>query len=271
MNYQYQLAIAAIFRDEARFLKEWIEFHREVGFEHFYLFDNLSTDSYQEILQPYIESGIVELFSWPIEHSNESDWDYLQRLAYERAIYFAKGKVKWLAFIDIDEFLFPAKEIALKDLLSQYEGFGGIGINWQVFGTSGVERIPDGRLLIETLYRKLPFADAVNHTIKTLAQPDRIRGCLSSHLMSYKEGFFQANTDGIRFEGKKSPYVQIDTLRINHYRCRDEHFLHTQKIPRIRKWWNTQSPEAWASYFESFNAISDVSIHRYIPKLKFRM
>ena len=38
------LAIAAIFRDEAPYLKEWIEFHRAVGVERFYLFDNLSTD-----------------------------------------------------------------------------------------------------------------------------------------------------------------------------------------------------------------------------------
>ena len=33
------LSICAIYRDEAPYLVEWIEFHRLVGVEHFYLYD----------------------------------------------------------------------------------------------------------------------------------------------------------------------------------------------------------------------------------------
>ena len=39
------LAICAIFRDEAPFLDEWIAFHRLMGVEHFFLYDNGSVDN----------------------------------------------------------------------------------------------------------------------------------------------------------------------------------------------------------------------------------
>ena len=35
-----RLAIAAIFKHENDYLQEWIEFHRLVGFDHFFLYDN---------------------------------------------------------------------------------------------------------------------------------------------------------------------------------------------------------------------------------------
>src|SRR4051812_43400023 len=70
LQYQkYKLVACAIFQNETFFLREWIEYHRIVGVEHFYLYNNLSTDNYLEILQPYIAEGIVELFDWPVETS----------------------------------------------------------------------------------------------------------------------------------------------------------------------------------------------------------
>ena len=33
----YDLAVVAIFKDEARYLKEWLDYHLLAGVEHFYL------------------------------------------------------------------------------------------------------------------------------------------------------------------------------------------------------------------------------------------
>ncbi len=64
---KHYVSICAIFRDEAPFLEEWIEYHRMIGVEHFYLYNHLSADHYYEVLRPYIQEGIVELKDWPIE------------------------------------------------------------------------------------------------------------------------------------------------------------------------------------------------------------
>ena len=62
---RWDLSICAIFQDETPYLKEWLEFHLMAGVQHFYLYNNNSTDNYLQILLPYIKSGTVELMNWP--------------------------------------------------------------------------------------------------------------------------------------------------------------------------------------------------------------
>jgi hypothetical protein len=59
------LAMAAIVKNEGRYLREWIEFHRLMGVEHFYIYDNGSTDNTPEILEPYVRTGLVTATAWP--------------------------------------------------------------------------------------------------------------------------------------------------------------------------------------------------------------
>ena len=44
------LAATAIFKNEAAYLAEWIEFYRLIGVEHIYLYDNCSTDNPKAVL-----------------------------------------------------------------------------------------------------------------------------------------------------------------------------------------------------------------------------
>ena len=56
---KYRLSLCLIFKNEAPFLKEWLDFHFMLGVEHFYMYNNNSTDNFREIIQPYIEKGII--------------------------------------------------------------------------------------------------------------------------------------------------------------------------------------------------------------------
>jgi hypothetical protein len=54
-----------MFKDEAPWLKEWISYHHNIlGVEHFYLYNNDSSDDYREVLRPWIDQHIVELIDW---------------------------------------------------------------------------------------------------------------------------------------------------------------------------------------------------------------
>ena len=44
------LSICAVYRDEAPYLREWVEFHRLVGVERFFLYNNDSVDEHREVL-----------------------------------------------------------------------------------------------------------------------------------------------------------------------------------------------------------------------------
>ena len=54
-NNKVYLSITAVLQNEAPYIKEWIEYHRLVGVERFYIYDNESTDNVKEILKPYID------------------------------------------------------------------------------------------------------------------------------------------------------------------------------------------------------------------------
>ena len=64
-NKKYNISICAIFKNEANYMKEWIEFHQMMGVDHFYLYNNNSADDYFSVLSQYIEKGIVTLVEWP--------------------------------------------------------------------------------------------------------------------------------------------------------------------------------------------------------------
>jgi Glycosyltransferase family 92 len=130
MKHDY-LSIGTIFKDEAPYLAEWIEFHRLVGVEHFFLYDNLSTDGGREVLEPWVRAGVLSISDCSIPMGQGG-----QGWAYADALKRARGLTRWLAFIDLDEFLFSPGPTPLPDVLRDYEEHPGVVVNWQVYGSS---------------------------------------------------------------------------------------------------------------------------------------
>ena len=99
----YDLAIVAIFKDEGKYLKEWLDYHLLAGVEHFYLYNNDSTDDYKEVLAPYVEKNLVTLTEWP--------GNSMMYPAYDDTIKKHRFECRYMAFIDIDEFIYPKMHI----------------------------------------------------------------------------------------------------------------------------------------------------------------
>lgn len=51
---KYKIALCLIFKNEAPFLKEWLDYHLTIGVDHFYLYNNNSDDNYLDVLNTYI-------------------------------------------------------------------------------------------------------------------------------------------------------------------------------------------------------------------------
>lgn len=258
----YQLAACLFFQDEAPYLKEWIEYHLLIGFEHFYLFNNESTDDYKAVLAPYIKKGIVELENIPGISNNQSECAAKQYRAYNRALAKARGKVKWLALIDADEFIVPVEEDRLLDVLKEYEMYGGVYINWLMFGTSGHQTIPKGRLMIETLTYGLPWVENLG---KSIVRPERVSLCSDAHRMFYHPPYIHVNTDHETFDAI-CPRAS-DKLIINHYYTRDIDHLVNVKFPRRRKWQPLELEE-YKREVDKLNVVRHKTILRFVPALR---
>ncbi len=265
-SYDYQLSICAIFKNEAAYLKEWIEFHKLVGVQHFYLYNNESSDASAAVLLPYIQSGEVELRDWNCDFD-----DSVQEAAYSDCLKRCIGKTKWLAVIDIDEFLFPVKEDNLVEFLNNYTKFGGVSCYWQVFGTSGLKAIPKGRLVTESFTRCLAAQHDDNRFVKTIVRPETVQ-TLHIHIPDYKPPFFGVDSTKTRFPGSGRRKVLLNKIRINHYWTRAEDFFFGQKIPKIRKHWKRPIPEARIKkWLVETNQEEDFSISRFLPRLRAKV
>lgn len=264
-DYKYDLSICVLFQNEGPYLKEWIEYHRLLGVQHFYFFNHYSTDEYKEVLKPYLQEGLVELYDIFTIADNIETYYAMQCKCYTDCLPRTKGISKWVAFIDPDEFLLPIQEQTLTEFLRGYEQFGGVAANWQMFGTSNLKKIPNDRLLIESLTLCAEKNFAGNRFVKSIVRPERVSHFDSAHEAVYINGYYGVNTDKFPIESEKSSIILTNKLRINHYWTRDEDFFYRIKIPRHIKWGGKPDPK---SIFEKMNCQKDETILRYVPELK---
>jgi hypothetical protein len=197
------LAACAIFRNEARYLAEWVAFHRIVGVEHLFLYNNLSDDDYAGVLEPFVAEGSVTLIDWPMYPG--------QNQAYDNCVERTRGAWRWVAFIDLDEFLFSPRIRPVPELLTQFEHVPGVGIPWAQFGTSGHMTPPPG-LMIEN-YTQRRVGKRNLRQFKSVVDPAGVEQCLGPHSFRYADP---------RFRGPVPRFAFFNDLRVNHYFSRSE-------------------------------------------------
>lgn len=264
----FYVSICSVFKNEAPYLKEWIEFHRLVGVEHFYLYDNNSEDSPLEVLQPYIDQKVVEYRPWHVHYKNTPEWLTIQCCAFNDCLAKSGWESRWIAFLDIDEFLFPVVKNNLVEFLSAYEPYGGVAVNWVVYGTSHIYQIPPGALLVESLI--LRKHSEPHSQIKSVVQPALTQGFLAQpHYPIFKPGVIEVNPNFNQFKGPLAQTWSVDKIRINHYWTRDINYLFNYKMPRYQNWLGKHpfTPEK----LNQLNEVVDTAIFRFIPGLKARM
>lgn len=154
---KYNLSVCALFKNEAKYLREWIEYHRVVGVDHFYLYDNGSTDRSHYVLTPYIREGLVTLISWPDrvpadQEGSAAHWALSTQMpAYENtAKYIGLKDSSWLAFIDVDEYLVPVNSDTVSEVLHSYQDSPGLQLTADCFDASQIDIFPRRELLIAT-------------------------------------------------------------------------------------------------------------------------
>lgn len=160
---RFGLTMAAIFRDEAPYLAEWIEYHTLLGVEHVYLYDNGSKDRPLEVLRPYILQGRATLLSWPEFPGQEA--------AYNHALKVFGRDCDWMLLIDVDEYLcLPPGRMILDFLASLGPEVDQVLMPWIHFGASGHEVRPSG-LVIESYVHRVSDA---HRQPKTILRPEAV-------------------------------------------------------------------------------------------------
>lgn len=266
--FEYTLSVGSIFQNESDYMEEWIEYHKMVGVEHFFLYNNNSTDDYLSVLNPYIEEGIVELIQWP-SVQQENDWSNFsfttQTNAYNDAINRSKNVSKWLALIDLDEFIIPVQDSTLVECLEKnYSQVSGLCVNWQCYGTSHVHSLEKNYPMIGQLVLKMKWNHAWNNHSKSIVQPLHVLNCPNPHHCSYHSNHWAIDGNYTRCDSVPNTVI-IDKIRINHYWTRDEEFFYGTKLARYEKW--GVKLEGIKAHADSMNEEFDGIMSRFVPQL----
>lgn len=270
-DYKYYLSLGAIFRDEAPYLKEWIEYHRLIGVEHFYLCSHCSTDNYREVLNPYIKRGIVELTEW-FDEPNANHWEFcfdVQPRWYTEVINKSRGVSQWVTFLDSDEFICPITSKSFSKFLKDFEEFASLSINWRLFGTSHVEKLDKNKLMIEQLTLSASLQHELQSFLKVTVQPIYVKDFTNPHCANFLDGYYSVNANKVNIGTNGRWDVSFDKIVINHYWPRDEYYLINFKCKRAVQLGKTAESAIWEA--SHLNQIEDLSIQKFVPKLRKRM
>jgi Glycosyltransferase family 92 len=268
---RFALSVCAIMKDEGPYLREWLEFHRLVGVDHFYLYDNGSTDDSVRILEPYVRAGIVDLVPWPRFIANSNP----QYLAYAHAVRFAAGTSRWLAAIDLDEFLFSPQERDLRAALVEYQDLPALIVFVRNFGTSGHQTKPSGLVVESYLKRRHHSSRTKLSGGKTIVQPRWVRAIGSAH-------HFENTTPYPGYDETRQPVIKgkdgrcddrSERFRVNHYRTKSEEEWQAKK-QRGRVTARPGLAEKLERIYRDVNenaTVQDTSILYLVPELRSRL
>ena len=188
-------AVCAIAKDEPEhYVREWLDWHRSVGADRFFVYDNGGW---------VVDAKDIEVRPYP--------GLYKQMAAYNHCLRNCDG-ADYLAFIDVDEFLMGS----IVNRLPSIEN--ALVLNWKVFGTSGLEWNPHGKQM-GVFKCCLPANHPFNTHVKSIVRPEKtIRLSDNPHCFLYVNNGLQEDYDGKKMP--TSPKNKIDKFPatwINHY------------------------------------------------------
>jgi hypothetical protein len=166
-----KLTALAVFRNEAPYLGEWIAFHLLQGVERFLLYQNCITDDWESALAPF--DDVVDV----VDFSRQAPCQFE---AYAAGLNLLRGRSRWVAVLDIDEFLFTVDGTSLPQLLSEFDDAPALVVNWMIFGYGGHELRPSG-LTIEQYLKRPPADHPPNKHVKSIVRPEAVKEVLTPH------------------------------------------------------------------------------------------
>ncbi len=200
----YSLVTTRVKNDNS-YIDEWVDHYLKIGFDHIVIYDNQSTDpvipKWGDKVSVYLDTNEFRVF--PPFNTHKFIIDLLHPV--------------WLLHLDIDEFLVLYQHKSVNDLLRCYENYGGLVMNWRIYGSSGHIKRPDGFVKDNYTYRTpddYVGAEGGNYIGKVAMNAKYLKGIINPHYAISARDIvnedFIKTTDGVINS-------QCKICRLNHY------------------------------------------------------
>jgi len=142
-----KVLLVAIAKMENLYIREWVDYHLKLGFDHIVIGDNNDSEdnSLPNVLADFINLGYVDLIDCRTPEIKQMQF-------YQYCYDNISKDYDWSMFLDIDEFLFLEKDKNVHDYLSRsvFDDFNSIKINWLIMGDDN-HLINTGEPLLERI------------------------------------------------------------------------------------------------------------------------
>jgi hypothetical protein len=262
-----KIALCIVCKDDEEALIENILYHSLIGVDNFIVFDNLSKIPLVDTLSQFSNVEVVVTDGDGKTSSIHACYD----ICLENY-----GKhFDWIGFIDTDEYIvIKDGSCNIGEFLNKYESFGGIGINWKCFGSSGHET--SQKSIIDS-YTIAPVSLSDNIHIKSIVRPEAVlRRGGDPHSFIYKEGFYCVNEFGepiIKPEGDEFERAGAFNTPPTHIKCQLNHYITRSSqdfmLKRLRFGDSPDGSRLTEEFWYRFQGGErDTSIFEFISKVK---
>lgn len=194
-----RVALVCIAKNEDRYIQEWVNYHKKLGFDKIFIYQN---DWRCDLGDP----NIIKI---------EFDGVNKQREAYNHFIKTKHDEYDWAAFFDVDEFLVLKKHGNVKDFISDYSKFSSIGVNWVLFGNNGYFKIGHETSVLKRFTKR---QNSTNSHIKSIVKLSGIV-TMCVHNPPY---ILTCDTNNQTFIGPLNNFGDDSIAQLNHYFCKTE-------------------------------------------------
>ncbi len=206
--------LCAIVKNENKYLSEWVQYYRELGFDGILIYDNNDIDGETIDLQ-YDYISIIDYRGKHISRNDDSFTMDDQEIVYNDCYFNHSSGYDWVAFFDVDEFLTIDNNLKINEFLSQdkFSNTDAIQINWEVYGDSGNIRY-DERPVIERFTTPIKSNDIFVKSIIRTGNPNLL--VVRAHSPEITNGIF-SYPDGSTTKQGSVQKVNYSGARIRHY------------------------------------------------------
>ena len=234
-----KVAVCAIAKNENLYIREWVEWYKNIGMSKIFLYDHNDPDGerFDEVIGDYIESGFVEVIdvrgeevSSVIFAEEEAYRVSIQHKCYVDCYYNRVSDFDWVFFCDIDEFLKFKYGYTLETFLNQdvFEDADTVCAPWVTYDDNDLLHYDD-RPVVERFTResdyqwrlvksfvrtnKKMYNDAMRHIIHTFRlEGDRVKFADGSKLLYVN--------NVMNFYEVKESTVNDSKCVVNHYKTK---------------------------------------------------
>lgn len=155
--------LCGIGKMENQYIREWVEYHKNIGFDNIVLYDNNDVDGehFEDVIGDYIKDGFVILKNW-------RGRSLAQIPAYNECYKEYRKLYDWICYFDIDEFVEFEKAKTIQEFLSDsiFDGKEIIRLCWKSYTDNGLISVENDNYSVKRFTEPLTFENGKKYGLK---------------------------------------------------------------------------------------------------------